>query len=89
MKIVNPVLKSILSKAVKAYDDNGVLQDYIDDPDGEHGDTLAEFVVREASDVFDPEADETINAREIARAMNTAIKQLAAVREAIFPCLGE
>lgn len=87
MKIINPALKVILSKAVKAYDDsgvlNGVLADYIADPDGEHGDTLAEFVVREASDVFDPAISDETNAAEIIKALDKAIVQLQAVQEAI------
>jgi hypothetical protein len=86
----NPVLKTILTKAVKAYDDNGVLADYIENPDIDSGsemDSLAAFIVREASDVFDTEADEAANSAEIALALTRAIAQLQAVREAIYPDL--
>lgn len=83
----NPALKAILTKAVKAYSDTGVLADYIEDPAGEHGDTLAEFVVREASDVFDPDDNEEANSLEIARTLDMAIAQLEAVKEAIYPDL--
>jgi len=87
----NPALKAILTKAVKAFDENGVLADYIENPDIDSGsevDSLAAFIVREASDVFDPDADDEANALEIVRSLNGAIAQLQAVREAIAPCAG-
>lgn len=47
------------------------------------GDTLADFVVRELRDVFDPKADHEANLREARRAMESAVKQLRNVEGAL------
>jgi hypothetical protein len=47
------------------------------------GDTLAIFIVRELQDTFDAEASDTDQLKEAVRAMDSAINELTAVREAL------
>jgi len=78
-------LSAILSKAVEAYGCDGVLEDYIKLPKGEFGDGLAQFIVREAIDVHDPAVSEDKNVAEMVKALDLAISQIEAVKEAINP----
>ena len=45
-------LSEIIAITSKAYPDSAV-DAYFEDLDGAHGDTLAEFIVRELQDVYD------------------------------------
>jgi hypothetical protein len=76
-------LKKILAKAVKAYGEDGILDSYINDVGGFHGDTLAEFIVREASDVFSEGVSTKKNVEEIVAALDSAVKQMQAVCKAL------
>jgi len=76
-------LKEILESAVVAYGNDGVLADYIGDKDGDFGDTLAKFIVREATDLYDPNVSDEENIAEIAKGLRRAIDQLQAVLVAI------
>jgi hypothetical protein len=76
-------LKELVAIADEAYPD-GLVGAYFEDPDGEHGDTLARFVARELEGTFSRE--ETDPAEQIATAqvaMLRAIKELEMVLEAL------
>jgi hypothetical protein len=74
-------LVDLLSKANKYYPD-GFLAEYYDSDgnivDGQ-GDTLAEFIVKELKDTFDPDASDEDQIREAIRAMETAKRDICAV----------
>lgn len=64
----------------QAYEDDGIIHEYVDDPGVDHGDGLAEFIVRELSDcaIGDP-----IGLEEAARRMERAEIQLSNVAAAL------
>lgn len=73
-------LARIVEIADRAYGD-GLIGNYYR---GEgHGDTLADFVMRELRDVFDPDATEYENLFESRRGIGLAIKQLRDVEAAL------
>jgi hypothetical protein len=76
-------LEKILEKAVIVYGNGGVLADYLRNPKGDFGDTLAQFIIREASDLYDAGLTEEENIVEIIGGLNRAIGQLQAVTKAI------
>ena len=68
-------MEELIKSADDAYDD-GLVQQYFEDPDGNHGDTLAEFIVRELEDTFDPDLPTEKQIAEAIRLMTSAIRQL-------------
>ena len=68
-------LSEIIAIASKAYPDSGV-QAYFEDLESKHGDTLAEFIVRELRDVYDADAGSQDQLSEAARAMRRARDEL-------------
>lgn len=75
-------LDELIDIADGAYDD-GLVRQYFEDPDENHGDTLAEFVVHEISDTFDPDLPREKQIAEAIRLMTSAIRQLQDVVSAL------
>ena len=77
-------LVELLNLANEAYDD-GYLAEYFDPDTGTprqgSGDTLAEFVVREIRDTFDPNASRCAQLEEARRVLMNAIDDLESVIE--------
>ena len=75
-------LSEIIAIASRAYPDSAVAA-YFEDLDGAHGDTLAEFIVRELQDVYDDEASDEDQLSEAARVMRRARDELESVGAAL------
>lgn len=75
-------LSEIIAIADAAYPD-GLVQAYFDEPDGQHGDTLAEFIVRELGDAYDADASSQEQLAEAVRVMQRAMDELEAVVAAL------
>jgi len=77
-------LVELLNLANEAYDD-GYLAEYFDPDTGTpragSGDTLAEFIVREIRDTFDPNARRSAQLEEAGRVLMNAIDDLESVIE--------
>lgn len=71
-------LREIMVVADKGYPD-GMVWLYFADPKGKHGDTLAEFIVRELRDTFDPDASDMRQIMTAAKAIQSAAKELEGV----------
>jgi hypothetical protein len=68
-------LAELIQIADDAYDD-GLVQEYFEDRDGQHGDTLAKFIAMELEDTFDPDLPTEKQIAEAIRLMTSAIRQL-------------
>jgi hypothetical protein len=77
-------LVELLKIANEAYED-GYLAEYFDPDTGAaragSGDTLAEFIVREIRDTFDPNASRMVQLEEARRVLMNAIDDLESVIE--------
>lgn len=51
-------IEKLIAIANTGYSDH-LVQGYFEDPEGEHGDTLAEFIARELQETLDPDANDT------------------------------
>lgn len=58
---------------------DGLVRAWFDEPDGEHGDTLAEFIVREVVDTFEPTATDEVQVMEAIRVVEMAQRELTDV----------
>lgn len=65
-----------------AYPD-GYVRLYYDDPEGEHGDTLAKFIAVELKDTYDEDASTADQLEEAGRVMAVACDQLQGVIAAL------
>ena len=68
-------MEDLIKLADDAYDD-GLVQEYFEDRDGQHGDTLAKFIAMELEDTFDPDLPTEKQIAEAIRLMTSAIRQL-------------
>ena len=68
-------MRKIIDVAEKTYPD-GLIGLYFTDPDGDHGDLLARFIVKELSETFDPTNSTGGQWHEAARVMRVAQKEL-------------
>jgi hypothetical protein len=68
-------LKEVIGIADAAYDD-GLVQAYFEDRDGQHGDTLAKFIAMELADAFEPDLPDEKQIAAAIRVMTTAIHQI-------------
>jgi ATP-dependent helicase YprA (DUF1998 family) len=80
-------LFEILNIASSGYPDD-FLKDYYDQETGKineqgSGDTLAEFIVREIADTYDPDADKEAQVAEVSRVLRNGIGNLEKVIAAI------
>ncbi len=75
-------LSEIIAIADRAYPD-GLVQAHFEDPDGQHGDTLAEFIALELQDVYDADAGDEDQWSEAARVMRRARDELDNVLAAL------
>ena len=75
-------LSEIIAIASRAYPDSEV-DAYFEDREGAHGDTLAEFIVRELQDVYDADAGSQDQLSEAARAIRRARDELNSVLSAL------
>ena len=75
-------LSEIIAIASRAYPDSAV-QAYFEDLEGQHGDTLAEFIVRELHDVHDANAGSQDQLSEAAKAIRRARDELDNVLAAL------
>jgi len=75
-------LSEIIAIASNAYPDSAV-DAYFEDLEGQHGDTLAEFIVRELQDVYDADASSQDQLSEAARAIRRARDELDQVLAAL------
>jgi hypothetical protein len=89
-------LPELLSIVGKSYDPKGDLGFRFDEITNNNGrvpepsltcDTLAEFLIREIGDVFNPRAGDTMNLSIAAYAVNTAIRQLVNVEATLVTLL--
>lgn len=76
-------LIDLITAADEAYDMDGLVWQYYDAPEGNHGDTLAKFIAVELNDTYDPGATGQEQLREAIRAMTSARDQLQAVVDAL------
>jgi len=75
-------LSEIIAIADRAYPD-GLVQAHFEDPDGQHGDTLAEFIALELQDVYDADAGDEDQWSEAARVIRRARDELDSVLSAL------
>jgi len=79
-------LLELLKKANEGYDD-GFLSEYFNEDTGElvdgKGDTLAQFIVIELSETFDPEATDEDQIGEAIRVMDAGKSDIAGVLHAL------
>ncbi len=73
-------LEKLIEMANEAYGDD-LVRAYHDQPDENHGDTLAKFIVLELHDTFDPDATDAEQLAEAVRVMESGSRQLAHVAE--------
>ena len=80
-------LVDLLNKANKGYKD-GYLENYFDPKTGEFvqgkGDTLAEFIVVELQETFDPKASDEAQINEALRAMDMARRDIDSVMQSLI-----
>lgn len=69
-------LKELIRLADKAYDEDGLVMAYHEDPEGNHGDTLAKFIALELAGTFDAEANDLNQLNEATRVIGVACQQL-------------
>ena len=58
-----------------AYGD-GLVQQYSDEPNGHHGDTLAKFIAVEITETFDQTVPDALAARGVVKVLEQAIRNL-------------
>jgi len=76
-------LADLIEAANEAYGDD-LIASYHDDPEGEHGDTLAKFIAVELRDTYEEGQTAENIVDEAVRAMGVAIRDLSSVREALL-----
>ena len=79
--------KKIFQAANEAYPDgflSTVWEDFLTGNETSVGDTLAEFIVRELADTFDPDSSFKDQCEEAARVMVNAKNEVLAVYEAVW-----
>lgn len=75
-------LNELIAIADAGYDD-GLVQAYFDDRDGQHGDTLAKFIALELADTFSEDQPKKDQIAAAIHVMTTAISQLVSVVNAL------
>jgi len=75
-------LSEIIAIADRAYPD-GLVQAHFEGPDGQHGDTLAEFIALELRDVYDADAGDEDQWSEATRVIRRARDELDSVLSAL------
>lgn len=68
-------LTELLAVVDECYAD-GLVMEYHENPEGEYGDTLALFIVREVADTFELDADEETQRKEARRVLLAAADEL-------------
>lgn len=76
-------IDKLIEIADKGYSDSYLIQGYFQDPDGEHGDTLAEFIARELQETLDPEASDTDQLLTAMDQMEKAQTEISGVIQAL------
>lgn len=76
-------LDQLIAIADGAYPD-GFVGMYHQEPDEQHGDTLAKFIAIELKDTFDSDLDDDIQIQEATRALETAVRELNGVVSALY-----
>jgi hypothetical protein len=76
-------LEQIIDIADQAYPD-GFIRLYFDEPDGQHGDTLAKFIVLEIKETYDADTDDTAQLRVAFEAMLSGAAELDKVGMALM-----
>lgn len=69
-------IRELIEIADKAYGDEGLVLAYFENPTGNHGDGLANFIAVELQDTFDHDAPEDAQREEATRVMDLAARQL-------------
>jgi len=72
-------LKELVEIANKVYGDGWNVAQYLENPDGGHGDDLAKFIAIELSETFESDASDQDQLDEAYKVMNTARHSLNAV----------
>ncbi len=75
-------LKQIIKIASDAYDD-GLVEQYFDNPETEHGDGLAQFIASELSETYEEDTTPADKLAEAVRVVFSAQRQLEDVVEAL------
>lgn len=75
-------LRQLIAIAAEGYSENLPLG-YFDDPNGEHGDTLAEFIMKEIVDTFEEDESDLKQLAEARRVLRNAIAELKDVVRAL------
>jgi len=73
---------NLIDAADDAYGD-GLIRSYFDEPEGQHGDTLAKFITSELQDTYEEGQGSQVIIDEAVRAMDTAIRDVSSVRDAL------
>lgn len=76
-------LTEIIKIASEAYDVDGTVMRYHLDPDGDHGDGLAQFIARELAETFDEGSSDESKYSAAVHVMNKACRELSAVEDAL------
>jgi hypothetical protein len=76
-------LDDIMKAVDEAYGEDGMILQYYEDFEGEHGDTLAKFIVAELRETYDEDAEDQEKLDEAYRVMETALDQLYNILAAI------
>lgn len=69
-------VRDLILLADQAYDTDGLVLQYHDEPTGQHGDGLARFIAIELAETFDADADQDEQLNEAYRVMQQAVDQL-------------
>lgn len=83
-RIESFTLSEIIAIADKGYASDGLVLAYFNEPDVDHGDTLAKFVVLELKDTFSPEDRPETQLDTAKDAMLSARKQMDGVTDAFY-----
>jgi len=81
-------LRELMKIVSSAYPD-GLVMDYFDDPSGQHGDGLAQFIAAEVSELYYPHDDSEEQLAVAERALMRAVRQLQHVVDALEVARGE
>jgi len=81
-------LRELIKIADEAYDEDGLIMAYHEDPEGNHGDTLAKFIATELAETFEEGTGDVHQLDEAARVMDVALRQLDRVHRKLINAWG-
>lgn len=79
----------IIAKIDQSYGEGWQLSQYAEDPDGNHGDPLASFIVLEIRETWEADKTDVEQLAAAHRVIRTAIVDLSGVTDRIADLMGE